>query len=221
MSTGAPRTADVVFSFRGVLTGLLVTATLLATPRASAPGVSAGLDGRVGGLAIGGGIVFVNFLGTVTGTVEGSALLRNEAAGGAVGAGSRGGSAQGGGLAAGNFGTSTFPGTVAVGTTLVADNVAQGSDSSGTNNGGDGLGGGLYNDTASTMTVTAAGPTTRPTSAWPSTCGLIATTCSRSCDSRGWTRPTGGRSWPSASASSSGRSGAAAGRGPGRGRSRS
>src|SRR5262249_2599855 len=62
---------------------------------------------------------------------------------------------------------------------------------------------------------------TRLTSAWPSTCGRIAATCSRSCASRGWTPPTGGPSWPSASGSSCARSGAAAGPGRGRGRSRS
>src|SRR5262249_2477834 len=50
---------------------------------------------------------------------------------------------------------------------------------------------------------------TRPTSAWPSTCGTIETTCSRSFVSRGWTRPTGGPSWRSASGSSCARSGAA------------
>jgi hypothetical protein len=55
---------------------------------------------------------------------------------------------------------------------------------------------------------------TRRTSAWLSTCGLIATNCSRSCANRGWTPPTGGRSWRSASGSSCARSGAAAG--PGR-----
>src|SRR5256885_3087007 len=43
MSTGAPRTAEDFFSFRGVTTGPLLTASLLATPRASADGVSAKL----------------------------------------------------------------------------------------------------------------------------------------------------------------------------------
>jgi hypothetical protein len=37
---------------------------------------------------------------------------------------------------------------------------------------------------------------------WPATCGTIATSCSRSCESRGWTPPTGGPGWPSASGSS-------------------
>ncbi len=32
---------------------------------------------------------------------------------------------------------------------------------------------------------------TRPTRSWPSTCGLIATSCSHSCVSQAWTQPTG------------------------------
>jgi putative SOS response-associated peptidase YedK len=40
---------------------------------------------------------------------------------------------------------------------------------------------------------------TWPTGAWPSTCGLTATTCSRSRASRASTQPTGVRSWRSAS----------------------
>jgi transposase len=62
---------------------------------------------------------------------------------------------------------------------------------------------------------------TQPTSAWPSTCGLIEVTCSRSCTSQGWTPPTGGPSLRSGSGSSCARSGVAAGRGRVRGHSRS
>src|SRR5262249_11170352 len=40
MSTGAPRTAEDFFSFRGVTTGPLLAAPLLTAPRASAEGVS-------------------------------------------------------------------------------------------------------------------------------------------------------------------------------------
>ena len=67
----------------------------------------------------------------------------------------------------------------------------------------------------------ARGRRENQTSAWPSTCRTIITACSRSCVSRGWTPPTGGRSWRSASGSSCTRSGVAAGPGQGRGRRRS
>jgi CSLREA domain-containing protein len=139
-----------IFVFQGEAT---IRGTTLADNRAVG---GKGATGRVGGLAIGGGILFVNFLGPVTGTVEGSALLGNEAVGGTGGAGARGGDAQGGGLAAGTFGLSPLPlpGNVEVSNTLVAGNLARGGDGGTNGNGGDGQGGGLYNGAGSAMKVT-------------------------------------------------------------------
>jgi hypothetical protein len=125
-----------------------------------------GAAGQVGGIAVGGGICFINFLpgltgGGVMGTVKDCALVGNEASGGTGGAGvtggagGRGGSAWGGGLAAGNLGSTKLsaPGTVTVSNTLVAGNVAQGGTGGSDTNGGNGLGGGLFNDGDETMTV--------------------------------------------------------------------
>jgi hypothetical protein len=128
-----------------------------------------GRDGLVGGLALGGGILFINFLDRPTnpgevpgvmGTVESCALVQNEAIGGTGGAGNlaRGGNALGGGIAAGTFGLGNplhpLFGKVEVSNTLVAGNLAQGGAGGTGGAGGDGLGGGVYNDTNETMTVT-------------------------------------------------------------------
>jgi CSLREA domain-containing protein len=114
-----------------------------------------GALGRVGGLGIGGGIVLVNFLGEVTGAVDGCVILQNEAIGGTGGDGGAGGNGLGGGLAGGAFGTSTFSGSVTLSNTLVAANFAQGGTGGSGGSGGDGLGGGLFNDTGSTLVVTS------------------------------------------------------------------
>jgi hypothetical protein len=111
-----------------------------------------GATGRVGGIAVGGGILFINFLPGVTGqgvtgTVEGCALAGNEAIGGTGGAGARDGNALGGGLAAGAFGTSSFSGEVTVQDSTVAGNQARGGA----------LGGGLCNDAGETLNVVRVG----------------------------------------------------------------
>jgi CSLREA domain-containing protein len=120
-----------------------------------------GAPGRVGGLAIGGGIVFVNFLGRVTdsgvsgvmGTVDGCALVGNEAIGGPGGAGARGGNGLGGGIAAGTFGLSTLSGNVTVTNTLLAGNLAQGGDGGTGGAGGNGQAGGVFNGLGETLTA--------------------------------------------------------------------
>jgi CSLREA domain-containing protein len=140
-----------IFVFQGTAT---VSGTTLTGNRAVG---GTGADGKVGGLAIGGGVIFVNFLGPVTGTVEDSALLLNEAVGGTGGAGARGGNALGGGLAAGTFGLFPvpLPGVVDVSNTLLAGNLAWGADGgTGGGAGGDGQGGGVYNGAGETMTAT-------------------------------------------------------------------
>jgi hypothetical protein len=127
-----------------------------------------GAPGQVGGLAIGGGILFFNFLSRPTvpvtgvmGTVKDCALVGNEAIGGTGGDdGGRGGNALGGGIAAGTFGVSPLSGEVAVSNTLVAGNLARGGDGGLGGNGGlggdsgTGMGGGVYKDAGSAMTVT-------------------------------------------------------------------
>lgn len=120
-----------------------------------------GVNGKAGGLAIGGGILFVNFLGKptaagptgVTGIVENCLLLNNEARGGEGGTGGAGGNALGGGLAAGTFGLSPLSGRIQVSNTLIAANIASGGDGGAGGNGGNGQGGGVYNGAGSTMTT--------------------------------------------------------------------
>ena len=121
-----------------------------------------GAPGEVGGLAIGGGILFFNFLSRPTvpvtgvmGTVKDCALVGNEAIGGTGGDNEgRGGKALGGGIAAGTFGVSPLSGQVEVSNTLLAGNLASGGAGGLGGAGGDGRGGGVYNDTKETMTVT-------------------------------------------------------------------
>jgi CSLREA domain-containing protein len=125
-------------------------------------GGAGGALGQFGGLAFGGGICFINFLDRPTapgeapgvkGTVDGCALVGNQAIGGTGGTGARGGNAQGGGIAAGTFGLNLLSGSVEVSNTLVADNLAQGGNSGSGGNAGNGLGGGVFNGLGETLTA--------------------------------------------------------------------
>jgi CSLREA domain-containing protein len=123
-----------------------------------------GAPGRIGGIALGGGICFINFLDRPTatadevpgvkGTVEDCVLVQNEAIGGTGGDGTLGGKALGGGIAAGTFSLNTLFGEVKVSNTVVAGNLARGGDGGTGGAGGDGRGGGVYNDANETMTIT-------------------------------------------------------------------
>jgi hypothetical protein len=122
-----------------------------------------GAPDRVGGLALGGGICFVNFLDRPTapgeapgvkGTVEDCLLIQNKAIGGTGGDEARGGEGRGGGIAAGTFGLNALFGEVNLSNTVVAGNLVQGGDGGLGGAGGNGLGGGVYNDSNETMTVT-------------------------------------------------------------------
>lgn len=111
----------------------------------------AGAAGQKGGDALGGGILLLNFIGGVQANIDQTVIDHNDALGGPGSGGGSGGNAYGGGIASGNFGgTFAAPGMVAVSQTLIAHNLAQGGTGT---DGGNGLGGGLFNDLGSIMTL--------------------------------------------------------------------
>jgi hypothetical protein len=115
----------------------------------------AGGAGQNGSLGVGGGIFFFDFIGGVSGTVDGCALVGNVALGGGVSG--PGGDGIGGGLACGGLGAAfSGPGTVSVRDSIVAGNLAQGGAAGPGGSGGNGLGGGLWNGTGSALDVIAS-----------------------------------------------------------------
>lgn len=115
-----------------------------------------GMAGQAGGMAVGGGVFFLNFIGGVTASVTNSAIHHNDAIGGTGGAGARGGNALGGGVALGALGgLFAGPGALTLSNSTVDHNGAQGGQGGSGGNGGNGLGGGLFNDAGSTTTMTA------------------------------------------------------------------
>lgn len=122
--------------------------------RNRAVGGEGGEVGGEAGLGVGGGLFFYNFVGGVTGTVERSTIVDNEALGGDGRKGVSGGDGLGGGVAIGGLG-SPFggPGSVAIIQTLITGNLARGGDGGKGGDGGDGLGGGLFSDGSSTLSL--------------------------------------------------------------------
>ncbi|MGL4553166.1 MAG: hypothetical protein ACRC33_18530, partial [Gemmataceae bacterium] len=110
--------------------------------------------------AVGGAIFFYNFIGGVTGAVEGSVISGNQAVGG-NGRTSRhglnggdGGDALGGGIATGGLGGAfAAPGTVTVTTTQLTSNRARGGAGGRNADGGDAYGGGVYNGADTSLTL--------------------------------------------------------------------
>jgi hypothetical protein len=112
--------------------------------------------GQNGGLGVGGGIFFFDFIGGVSGTVNGCSLVENLALGGA-GESGPGGDGMGGGLACGGLGAAfSGPGKLSISDSIVAGNLAQGGATDAGGNGGNGLGGGLWNDTGSSLSLVAS-----------------------------------------------------------------
>jgi hypothetical protein len=118
-----------------------------------ARGGAGGADQK-GSLGIGGGLFLFNFIGGVSGTIDGCQLDANVALGGPGRMGGAGGAGLGGGLALSGLGAAfSGPGTVNLSHAIVDNNLAQGGAGG---NGGDGLGGGLFNDMGSTLTASAS-----------------------------------------------------------------
>jgi hypothetical protein len=114
----------------------------------------AGGAAQKGSLGVGGGIFFFSFLGGVTATVTDCTLSHNDAIGGPGRSGGRGGDGLGGGIAIGGLGSPfAAPGTAVISNTTLDHNLAQGG---GGGSGGDGLGGGVFNDAGSTLSVTTS-----------------------------------------------------------------
>jgi hypothetical protein len=110
-----------------------------------------------GGLGVGGGIFFFDFLGGITAVVSNTMLTNNAAIGGAGRDDLDGGSGLGGGIASSSLG-SPFggPGTVQITSSTITANLARGGLGGRNGDGGHGQGGGLFNDTGVTLTVTTS-----------------------------------------------------------------
>ncbi|MFO0844182.1 MAG: hypothetical protein U0797_17565 [Gemmataceae bacterium] len=111
-------------------------------------------NGSIGG---GGAIIFLNFVGGVTGTVTNNTIVANEALGGAGRAGERGGDALGGGVLMGGLGgVFGSQGSITFNGSILVANLARGGQGGSGAAGGDGLGGGLFNDADSKLALIAS-----------------------------------------------------------------
>src|SRR5208282_3951711 len=119
-----------------------------------------GGPGYTGGTGFGGGF---NNNADSTAMVSYALFLDNQAVGGAGGSGAAGGVGAGGALANGGgfgpfllaaIGGGNDSSSLALGNSTLIANVAQGGAGGAGGNGGNGLGGGVYNDTFTTLTLT-------------------------------------------------------------------